>query len=75
MAFKAHFNRKAAVKYASAQWASVANRFHTVMQEDFSMVIVDPTHPLMPNFEIPQAAPVQSTPFEETHAPADKQVF
>ena len=72
MASKAYFNRSAAVEYVSDQWEIVENRPHYVMQEDSSMVLVDPTHPLMPNVEIQQAALVQSTPFEDTHVPAAK---
>ena len=72
MASKAHFIRSAAVDLASSQWEKVAKRAHDVMQEDGSVVLVDPTHPVMPNVEIQQAAPIQSTHFED--APAAKQM-
>ena len=51
MAPKAHFIRSAAVDLASTQWDKVAMRAHNVMQEDGSVVRVDPSHPVMPNVE------------------------
>ena len=72
MAPKAHFIRSAAVELVSTQWEKVAKRAHNVLQEDGSMVLVDPTHPVMPNVEIQAAALIQSTPFDD--APAAKQM-
>ena len=76
MASKAHHSRSAAVEFALDEWENVAKRPHYVMQEDGSIVLVDPsTHLVMSNDEIQQeAAPIQSTPFEDTDAPAAKQL-
>jgi len=54
----AHFNRSAAVDLASTQWEKVAKRAHNVMQEDGTIVRVDPTHLVVLNVEIQQAAPI-----------------
>ena len=58
MAPMAHFNRSAAVDLASTQWEKVAKRAHNVMQEDGTVVRVDPTHLVVLNVEIQQAAPI-----------------
>ena len=68
MASKAHFIRSAAVDLASTQWDKVAMRAHNVMQEDGSVVRVDPSHPVMPNVEFQAAAPIQSTINHQLHS-------
>ena len=76
MASKAHHSRSAAVEFALDEWEIVAKRLHYVMQEDGSIVLVDPsTHLVMSNDEIQQeAAPIQSNPLEDTDAPAAEQL-
>lgn len=40
----AHFNNSAAVEYVQFQWKSINNRAHYIMQNDGSIVLVDPNH-------------------------------
>ena len=44
MAPNAHIRYSAAVEYAQSEWESVKNRVHYKMQEDGSVVLVDPNH-------------------------------
>ena len=63
MAPNAHYRYSAAVEYAQSQWESVKNRVHCKMQEDGSVVLVDPTQ-VTTNVEIQKIDPARLCTFE-----------
>jgi len=65
MALNAHYRYSAAVEYAQSQWESVNNRVHHKMQEDGSVVLVDPNHQGTSHVEIQKIDPsARLFPFE-----------
>ena len=64
MAPQAHYRYSAAVECAQSQWESVNNRSHHKMQEDGSVVLVDPTQQVTSNVEIQKIDPARLSPFE-----------
>jgi len=64
MALNAHYRYSAAVEYAQSQWESVSKRAHYKMQEDGSVVLVDPNHHETSHVEIQKIDPARLCPFE-----------
>jgi len=64
MARYADYRYSAAVEYAQSHWDSVNNRIHYKMQEDGSVVLVDPNHRVSWNVEIHKIDPARLSPFE-----------
>ena len=60
----AHLRYSAAVEYAQSQWESVNNRVHHKMQEDGSVVLVDPNHQGTSHVDIQKIDPARLCPFE-----------